>query len=258
MKKKHIILVVIALFICLGALFAQVAGETATAAAAAPAQKSAGLGAIFVQSGTWAWPILLTFVIGIVYAFARWNQLYRKEKIDAGKFFIKLRNYIKQDQLDEATKISESYNGTTIGFIFWSAIKIFKDLKKSGMKGEELRKSVTDAVDEANLQMVHKLDSGLFWFDTLAQIATYLGLLGTIWGLIDAFTALSSATGAAGQIALTAGIQKAIGTTALGLLAAIPLTLIKGGLTTKANNVISDCDEYSVKLINSINATIKD
>lgn len=256
MKAKHIILVAIVLLMCLGSLFAQ-AAETAAAATAAPT-KSVTLDKVFAESGTWAYPILLVFIIGIAYAVARWNQLYRKEKIDAAKFYLKLRNYIKNDQLDEATKISESYKGTTMGFIFWSALMIFKDTRKSGKKGYELRQSVQNSLDESVLQTVHKLDGGLFWFDTLAQIATYLGLLGTIWGLLDAFSGLADLTGAAQQQALTTGIKLAIGTTALGLLAAIPLTVIKGWLYTRATNLIADIDEYSVKLINTINNSIKD
>ncbi len=256
MKAKHIILTVVALIVSLGFLFAQAAPEAAAPAAAPKA--SLNIFGVFVDSGTWAYPILLTFVIGIVYAIARWNQLYRKEKIDAGKFYLKLRNYIKNDQLDEATKISESYKGTTMGFIFWSALMIFKDARKSGKKGPEMRQAVQNSLEESVLQTVHKLDGGLFWFDTLAQIATYLGLLGTIWGLLQAFTAMAGLTGAAQGAALTEGIRLAIGTTALGLIAAIPLTVIKGWLFTRANNLISDIDEFSVKLINTINNAIKE
>jgi len=256
MKAKHIILVIMSLFVCLG-LFAQ-AADQAAAAPAAPATPSVNIFKVFVESGAWAYPILLVFVIGIIYAVVRWKQLYVNEKIDAGGFFLKLRTYIRNDQLDEAAKISESYKGTTMGFIFWSGLMIFKDAKKSGKSGKELRTSVQNAMEEAVLQKVHLLDSGLFWFDTLAQVATYLGLLGTIWGLLQAFGGLEGLTGAAQQVALTGGIKKAIGTTALGLIAAIPLTLIKGWLFTRASNLISDIDEYSVKLINTINNTIKE
>lgn len=260
MKAKHIILVANTLFMSLGSLFAQAATQPATdaAAAAAPVVEGMSIIKVFVDSGTWAYPILLVFVIGLAYAVARWNQLYRKEKIDAPKFYLKLRNYIRNDQLDEAAKISDSYKGTTMGFIFWSALMIFKDAKKSGKKGNELRQSVHNSLDEAILQKVHKLDGGLFWFDTLAQVATYLGLLGTIWGLLLAFAGLAKLTGAAQQQALTVGIQKAIGTTALGLLAAIPLSVIKGWLFGRATNLIADIDEFSAKLINTLNNAIKD
>ncbi len=255
MKAKHIVLVVIALFICLGSLLAQEAA--ATTAPTAGAEK-VNLWTVFITSGAWAYAILLVFVIGIIYAVARWNQLYRKEKIDAPKFYLKLKNYIKNDQLEEAEKVSESFKETTLGFIFWSALRIFKEQRKSGLKGAELRTSVQNALEEAVLQKVHYLDGGLFWFDTLAQVATYFGLLGTIWGLLQAFAGLAGLTGAAQSQALTVGIKVAIGTTALGLLAAIPLTVIKGWLLTRATNLISDIDEFSVKLINSINTAIKD
>jgi biopolymer transport protein ExbB/TolQ len=137
-------------------------------------------------------------------------------------------------------------------------LSVFKDVRKTGKKGEEARIAVQNAFDEAVLQKVHLLDGGLFWFDTLAQISTYLGLLGTIFGLIQAFNSLRFLTGVAAQNALTEGIYMAIGTTALGLMGAIPLTLIKGGLYTRAQNLISDIDEYSVKLVNHINNQIKE
>jgi len=56
---------------------------------------------------------------------------------------------------------------------------------------------------------------------------------------------------------LSAGIKTAIGTTALGLIAAIPLTLIKGALQSRAQKIINDIDEYSVKLINFITSLAK-
>ena len=255
MKVKNIVLVIISLIMCVG-LFAQTAAETA--APAAPKSQGYSITQVFIDSGQWAYAILLVFVIGVVYAIVRWNQLYRKEKIDAGGFYLKLRNYIKNDQLEEATKIADSYKGTTMGFIFWSALMVFKDARKSGQSGPDLRASVQNSLEEAVLQTVYKLDSGLFWFDTLAQVATYLGLLGTIWGLLEAFAGLAGLTGAAQQVALTDGIKKAIGTTALGLLAAIPLTIIKGWLLSRANSVINNIDEFSVKLINTINNAIKD
>jgi hypothetical protein len=78
MKAKHIVLVIISLFICVG-LFGQNAGEAA--APAAPASQGYSIVQVFVDSGNWAYAILLVFIIGLVYAIVRWNQLYRKEKI---------------------------------------------------------------------------------------------------------------------------------------------------------------------------------
>ncbi|MDD2422734.1 MAG: MotA/TolQ/ExbB proton channel family protein [Candidatus Cloacimonetes bacterium] len=255
MKSKHSILVVIALLISVGFLFAQ---EAAAATAAPTSGHVPGLIEIFSNSGIFAYFILANLLIGLAYGLVRYIQLFVREKIDAEKFFFKLKNFVKNDQIDEATKIADQFKGTTMGFIFWSGLTVYKDVRKSGKKGEEGRIAVQNAFDEAVLQTVHKLDGGLFWFDTLAQISTYLGLLGTIFGLIQAFGALGGLSGAAQQKQLTDGIYVAIGTTALGLIGAIPLTLIKGGLYTRAQNLISNIDEYSVKLVNHINNFIKE
>lgn len=272
MNARNIIIVLLVLILGIGVLFAQAAegqapvtteetmATTGTEEAPTPAKANLAItpGEIFKDSGFWGYLILLTFIIGIVYAVVRYIQLYVREKIDAGKFYLKLKGYIKNDQIDEATKISESFKNTTMGFIFWSGLMVFKDARKSGKKGEELNRSVQNAFDEAVLQTVHKLDAGLFWFDLLAQICTYLGLLGTIWGLIQAFKALDVAAEADKNKELTKGIKTAIGTTAMGLVGAIPLTLIKGGLLVRAQNIINDIDEFSVKLINQITTSIKE
>lgn len=249
MKAKGTILLLICLAVSLS-LFAQ--------DVTAPTTAGITIGELISDSGTWGYLIILVFIIGLVLAIIRYIQLYVREKIDASKFYLKLKGYIKNDQLDEATKISESFKNTTLGFIFWSGLMVFKDAKKSGKGGKELRDSVQNAFDEAVLQTVHKLDGGLFWFDVLAQTCTYLGLLGTIWGLLIAFKALGTAAQAEANKRLTEGIKVAIGTTAMGLIAAIPLTLIKGALLTRAQNVISDIDEFCVKMINQLNYSIKD
>lgn len=254
MKSKNTLLVVIALILSIGFLFAQ----EATPVPAVPASSSAlNPIQIFNNSGPMAYLILFVLIIGLAYAVVRYIQLYVREKIDAEKFFVKLKNYVKNNQIDEAITVSNEFRGTTMGFIFWSGLKVYKDINKSGKQGEEARIAVQNAFDEAVLQTVHKLDGNLFWFDTLAQVSTYLGLLGTIFGLIQAFDSLGSLTGAEANRALTNGIYMAIGTTALGLIGAIPLTLIKGGLYARAQNLISNVDEYSVKLVNYINNLIK-
>ncbi len=248
MKAKTFVLVILMLVIGLGALYAE---DKATV----------NLYTIFQDSneqGFFGYLILLTFIVGIVYAIIRYFQLYQREKINAGNLYKSLKGYIKNDQIDEAIKITDKMKGTTLGFIFWSGLSVYKDVRKSA-KGEDLNTQVQNAFDEAVLQKVYKLDAGLFWFDTLAQICTYLGLLGTIWGLLYAFASLSSSDlpDANKNIELSRGIKTAIGTTALGLLAAIPLTLIKGALLTRAQRIINEIDEYSVKLINYINISAK-
>ncbi len=252
MKVKHIVLLVLTVMISFGALQAEPVPA---------ADESVTIATIFRDSnerGFFGYLILLVFIVGIVYAIIRYIQLFHKERINAQNLYKSLKGYIKNDQIEEAIKISDKLKKTTLGFIFFSGLSVYKDVRRTATK-EEMSSQVQNALDEAVLQKVYKLDAGLFWFDTLAQVCTYLGLLGTIWGLLHAFNSLSNPNVLDSQknILLSAGIKTAIGTTALGLLAAIPLTLIKGWLMGRAQKLINEIDEYSVKLINHINISAK-
>lgn len=210
------------------------------------------------RQGKFGYFILVFFLIGLIYGGIRARQLFYSEKVNAANLYKGLKGYLKNNQITEAITIAEQLKHTTLGYIFFSGLSVFKEVRETTRK-EDLGKAAKDAFEEAVLQRVYKLDAGLFWFDTLAQICTYLGLLGTIWGLLYAFTSLSEFAAASkdkNQM-LTDGIRTAIGTTALGLLAAIPLTLIKGALFTKAQTRINEIDEYVVKMINYIDITTK-
>jgi biopolymer transport protein ExbB/TolQ len=202
--------------------------------------------------------ILGMMALAIGYGFIKVRRIMILEKVDAGKLYLKLKGYVKNDEIDEAIKICDSFKKTTLGFIFWSGFSIYRDNRKAGKKGQELRDSVQNAFDEASLQTIPGIDSGLFWFDLFAQIAMLLGLLGTVMGLIAAFNALANAAPVDQSRMLTAGIKTALGTTALGLLVSIPIQFLRSWLQTSAERVINGIDEYSVKMINQINNTIKD
>jgi len=202
--------------------------------------------------------IALLFFCAIALGIVRFLQLAVKEKLDTKNFYLKLKGYIKNNSFDEALKVCENFKGTTLGFIFWSGLIGFNDARKQGFTGRDLKDHLQNAFDEAGLQTIYKIDGGLFWFDIIAQVATLLGLLGTIWGLLEAFNALATAAPVDQQRLLTKGIQQAMGTTALGLTAAIPTMFIKGFLSSRAEKIINDIDEYSVKMINQINSNIKE
>jgi biopolymer transport protein ExbB/TolQ len=86
----------------------------------------------------------------------------------------------------------------------------------------------------------------------LANIATLLGLLGTIVGLIDAFSAVSAADPAEKGALLSSSISVAMNTTALGLIAAIPLMLMHALLTNKTTEIVDSLEMAAVKVMNLI------
>jgi len=213
---------------------------------------------MYMEGGIFMHIISGLLVVVIILALIKYWQLNIKEKIDSKGFYLKLKGYIKNGQTDEATRICAQFKDTTMGFIFWNGLMGYNDAKKSGKKGFDLQKALQNSFDEAGLQTIPKIEGGLFWLDIISQVATLLGLLGTIFGLVAAFDALANAPESEKSKLLTEGISMAMGTTAYGLMVAIPTMLIKGGLQARADRIINNIDEYSVKVINQISYSLED
>ncbi len=213
--------------------------------------------ALFMGAIEWMAPIAFLGVVSLVLFFVKFGILYFKEKLDAGKFYLKLKGFIKNGQYDEAVKTCQPHKDKILGFVFWNGLLAFNDAKKAGKQGVELEESLANALNEAGMQKAPQVTAGLHWFDIVGQVATLLGLLGTIAGLIDAFSALASLGESEQGAALTGGIAKAMGTTGFGLLVAIPTMFFKGILEGRATTIVSKIDEYSVKIVNEISNSIK-
>ncbi len=97
-----------------------------------------------------------------------------------------------------------------------------------------------------------RLEKRTHYLATLANNATLLGLLGTIIGLIRAFTAVSNANPADKADLLSASISVAMNTTAFGLMVAIPLLLVHTLLQTKTNQLVDSLEMASVKFLNAV------
>jgi biopolymer transport protein ExbB/TolQ len=119
-----------------------------------------------------------------------------------------------------------------------------------GMRGSVTREDAQGGVDEAMMQVIPRLEARLSYLPNLANVATLLGLLGTIVGLIQAFTAVSMADPAQKATLLAKGISVAMNTTAFGLIVAVPLMLVHGFLQSRTNRVIDTVEEYALRLVN--------
>jgi len=106
--------------------------------------------------------------------------------------------------------------------------------------------------DAASLAVIPRLTRRLQYLPMLANVATLLGLFGTIYGLREAFAsvALASAAERAGRLA--GGIAVALNATGFGLLVAIPLTVAHAYLVSQAEQTIEQVDEFAVRLINAL------
>jgi biopolymer transport protein ExbB/TolQ len=114
------------------------------------------------------------------------------------------------------------------------------------------RDEIEKAMEESLMEVMPKLERRTHYLATFANIATLLGLLGTIIGLIRAFTAVSNANPAEKADLLSASISVAMNTTAFGLMVAIPLLLVHTLLQTKTTEIVDSLEMASVKFLNSI------
>jgi biopolymer transport protein ExbB/TolQ len=115
------------------------------------------------------------------------------------------------------------------------------------------------AMEEGLLEVVPRLEKRTHYLATLANIATLLGLLGTIIGLTEAFSTVAAADPAEKANMLSASISIAMNTTAFGLMVAIPLLLVHAVMQTKTSELVDTLEMVTVRLSNLITgATVTD
>jgi biopolymer transport protein ExbB len=114
------------------------------------------------------------------------------------------------------------------------------------------RDDIEKAMEESMMEVVPRLEKRTHYIATFANLATLLGLLGTVMGLIRAFAAVATIDPAQKANLLSASISVAMNCTAFGLMTAVPLLLIHAVLQTKTTELIDSLEMASVKFLNAI------
>ncbi|MCC5810694.1 MAG: MotA/TolQ/ExbB proton channel family protein [Ectothiorhodospiraceae bacterium] len=196
----------------------------------------------FQQGGVFMYPIIAVLIVGLAIAIERyvylsvsrarnrhsWNQLL--PVLQAGKFR-EARDYTEKS----SAAISRILN---------------YGLSRLGMTRQ--RSDLEMAMEEGLMEVIPRLEKRTHYLATLANIATLLGLLGTIIGLIEAFTAVAAANPVDKAEMLSASISRAMNTTAFGLMVGIPLLMIHAVLQSKSTQLIDSLEMASVKVMNII------
>jgi biopolymer transport protein ExbB len=112
-------------------------------------------------------------------------------------------------------------------------------------------------MEESMMEIIPQLEKRTAYVGLASSVATLLGLLGTIVGLIQAFTAVANANPAEKADLLSASISVAMNTTAFGLLVAIPLIVTHSVLTAKTGEIVDGLEMVSVKTLNVITSLAK-
>jgi biopolymer transport protein ExbB len=189
--------------------------------------------AFFQKGGMFMYPILLVFTVGLAIAVERWIQLNRM-RLANNKLWNLLRPVLVKGEFDKARQMVNNDKSSM-------AQMLGMGLARQG--AVRRREDIEIAMEESMMEIIPQLEKRTPYVALLSNIATLLGLLGTIMGLIEAFTAVANANPAEKADLLSASISVAMNTTAFGLMSAIPLLLFHAKLTStsvKALNTISN------------------
>ncbi len=197
----------------------------------------------FVQEGGFfMYPIVLVLALGLAIAVERFIYLNntRRSNIKTWDHMLPL---IEKGSFSEAMNAAKD-STDAVGKILAYGL--------SRLNTSRRRTDVETAMEEGLMEMVPRLEKRTHYLATFANIATLLGLLGTIIGLIQAFTAVANADPAQKAELLSSSISVAMNTTALGLIVAIPLLLFYSFLQTKTTQVVDSLEMAAVKFLNII------
>ena len=198
--------------------------------------------AFFQKGGLFMYPILLVFVAGMAITVERWFQLNRIRSVNR-KMWNLLHPVLIKGDFDKAQAIIKKDKST---------ISQMLGMGLARLGAVRRREDIEIAMEESMMEIIPQLEKRTPYVALLSNIATLLGLLGTIMGLIEAFTAVANANPAEKADLLSASISVAMNTTAFGLMSAIPLLLFHAKLTSTTGQIVDSLEMASVKALNSI------
>ncbi len=196
----------------------------------------------FQDGGVFMYPIVVVLALGLAIALERWLFL-SKTSIGNRMVWKKITPYVQQGKFQEAVNVT-SKSGAAIATILTYGLHRIKN--SAG------RDDVEKAMEESLMEVMPRLEKRTHYLATFANVATLLGLLGTIIGLINAFTAVAAANPAEKADMLSASISVAMNTTAFGLMVAIPLLLVHTVLQSKTTEIVDSLEMVSVKFLNAV------
>lgn len=196
---------------------------------------------IFLAGGPVMWPIVLCSVFAFAITAAKLQYLHKVE-IDTQQFLANILDKIKHHQIKEALQVCDAAEGP-----------VSHILKAGILKYDRTREQIKEAIEDASLYEVPKLEKNLTTLATIAHVSPLLGLLGTVAGMVKVFQSIQAkAVGfhAVPPGDLAGGIWEALLTTVAGLVVAIPTFVAYNYLVSRVNNFILEMQKAATELVN--------
>lgn len=198
----------------------------------------------------WAfmWILLLAAAFMIAIVIERSIYIFVRSNINAPRFMAQIRRFVEAGELKKAISLCGQFEDKALPQIILMGLIKFSKNPKAGFR------VIQNAVDEGTLEVIPKLQARTNYLAMIGNVATLIGLMGTIYGLILSFRSVSApGIDVAEKSRLLAhGIAVAMNTTLFGLAVAIPSILAYTMIHNKTIQIIDEIDEHTVKLINMI------
>lgn len=201
----------------------------------------------YQEGGAWMHPIAICAVLGAGVMIERFIFLFFRFNINGAQFFNQVQKLVMANNIDRAIKLCNAADKAALARV----------LKAGLTRANKSEADIASAIEESMLEVSPAITKRISMIAAVANIATLLGLLGTIFGMIDAFNAVAVAAADQRSQALAKGISIAINTTGFGLMVAIPLLSAQVFIQGLAKKIADEVDLYAVKLENLLAARVR-
>lgn len=196
----------------------------------------------FQGGGHWMVPIAIVLVLGLAIAAERFIYLWNVGRRNRS-LWAEITPFLQRGDFRSAVQLT-SKSDSAIGQILNYGLARIASARR--------RDDIEKAMEESLMEVVPKIERRTHYLATFANLATLLGLLGTVFVLIHAFAAVATVNPAEKANLLSASISVAMNCTAFGLLTAVPLLFIHAWLQSRTTALIDSLEMASVKFLNSI------
>jgi biopolymer transport protein TolQ len=177
---------------------------------------------------------------------SKW-ALVKRARVQSGRF---LRAFRRAQRLQDVATVSDQFRPSPIVGVFQSGFREFeRQVGSSGGLRNPL--AVQRAMQIAASEEMTRFERNLPWLAITGAVTPFVGLFGTVWGIIDAFHGLGT-SGAATLRAVAPGISEALITTAAGLAAAIPAVIAYNLIGGSIRDFAARCDDFSLEMANAV------
>lgn len=190
------------------------------------------------HGGAMMWLLVLAGAVAVV-VFVERLLHYHREQINSVEFLNGVRNVLKRDNVVEALSICEATPGPVARLV-----------KTAVLNRDRGRDGVREALEEAGLVEVPRLEERLNLLATIAQIAPIMGLLGTVLGFIEVFRVLQLEGVSAPASQLAGGVWQALVCTAAGLAISVPCYAGYNYLVNRVNLIVIEMEKSSTEVLN--------